>query len=47
MQLFCFTGLKLLTKIGIYHWNEMIDLDDIFDTLKLLGLQIQNTIKTP
>ena len=47
MQLVCFTGLKLLTKIGIYDWNEMIDLDDIFDPSKILDLRIQNSIKTP
>ena len=31
MQLVCFTGLKLLTNIVIRDWDEMIDLDDIFD----------------
>jgi hypothetical protein len=40
MQLVCFTGLKLLTNIGIWDWNEMIDLDDIFDPSKILDLQI-------
>ena len=30
-QLLCFTGLKLLKNIGIRDWDEMIDLDDIFD----------------
>jgi hypothetical protein len=47
MQLVCFTGLKLLRKIGIDHWNEMIDLDGIFDPSKILDLRIQNSIKTP
>jgi hypothetical protein len=40
MQLVCFTGLKLLTNIGITYWNEMIDLDDIFDPSKILDLEI-------
>jgi hypothetical protein len=40
MQLVCFTGLKLLTNIGIGYWDEMIDLDDIFDPSKILDLQI-------
>ena len=40
MQLVCFTGLKLLTNIGITYWDEMIDLDDIFDSSKILDLQI-------
>jgi hypothetical protein len=40
MQLVCFAGLKLLTNIGIWDWNEMIDLDDIFDPSKILDLQI-------
>ena len=40
MQLFCFTGLKLLTKIGIGNWDEMIDLGDIFDPSKILDLEI-------
>ena len=31
MKLVSFTGLKLLTNIGILYWDEMIDLDDIFD----------------
>ena len=47
MQLACFTGLKLLTSIGIEHWDEIIDLDDIFDPSKILGLEIWNSIKTP
>ena len=47
MQFVCFTGLKLLTNIGIYNWNDMIDLDDIFDPSKILGLEIWNSIKTP
>ena len=46
MQLVCFTGLKLLTNIGFYDWDEMIDLDDIFDPSKILYLEIV-TIKTP
>ena len=46
MQLVCFTGLKLLTNIGITHWYEMIDLDDIFDPSKILDLEI-GSIKTP
>jgi hypothetical protein len=46
MQLVSFTGLKLLTNIGISHWNEMIDLDDIFDPSKILDLQIRR-IETP
>ena len=28
IQLVCFTGLKLLTNIGIGDWNEIIDLDE-------------------
>jgi hypothetical protein len=47
MQLVCFTGLKLLTNIGIGHWNEMIDLDDIFDPSKILDLEIWWSIETP
>ena len=47
MQLVCFTGLKLLTNIGIGDWNEMIDLDDIFDPSKILDIQIAYSIKTP
>jgi hypothetical protein len=46
MQLVCFSELKLLTKIGIYHWNEIIDLDDIFDPSKILDLKIES-IETP
>ena len=46
-QLVCFTGLKLLKNIGIYDWNEMIDLDGIFDPSKILYLQIWHSIKTP
>ena len=46
-QLVCFTGLKLLTNIGIYRWDEMIDLDDIFDPSKILDLEIKHSIKTP
>ena len=45
-QLVCFAGLKLLTNIGIGDWNEMIDLDDIFDPSKILYLQIWR-IDTP
>ena len=40
MQLVCFAGLKLLTNIGIGDWNEMIDLDDIFEPSKILDLLI-------
>ena len=40
MQLVCFAGLKLLTNIGIGDWNEMIDLNDIFDPSKILDLEI-------
>ena len=40
MKLVSFTGLKLLTNIGIGHWEEMIDLDDIFDPSKILYLEI-------
>jgi hypothetical protein len=47
VQLVSFTGLKLLKNIGISHWNEMIDLDDIFDPSKILDLQIWDNIKTP
>ena len=47
MQLVCFTGLKLLTDIGIDYWDEMIDVDDIFDPSKILYLQIMKSIKTP
>ena len=47
MQLGIFTGLKLLTNIGIFHWDEMIDLDDIFDPSKILDLQIEESIHTP
>ena len=46
-QLVCFTGLKLLTNIVIGDWNEMIDLDDIFDPSKILDLEIRYSIKTP
>ena len=47
MQLVCFTGLKLLTDIGIDYWDEMIDVDDIFDPSKILYLQIMKSIKKP
>ena len=47
MQLGIFTGLKLLTNIGVFHWDEMIDLDDIFDPSKILDLEIWHSIKTP
>ena len=47
IQLVCFTGLKLLTNIGIGDWNEMIDLDEIFDPSKILDLEIRWSIKTP
>ena len=47
MKLVSFTGLKLLTNIGIRDWDEMIDLDDIFDPSKILGLQTYKSIKTP
>ena len=47
MKLVCFAGLKLLTNIVIRDWNEMIDLDDIFDPSKILYLQIEKSIKTP
>ena len=40
MPLVSFTGLKLLTNIFIGNWDEMIDLDDIFDPSKILDLQI-------
>ena len=46
-QLVCFAGLKLLTNIDIDYWNEMIDLDDIFDPSKILDLQIWESIETP
>ena len=45
-ELVCFARLKLLTNIGIGDWNEMIDLDDIFDPSKILYLQIWR-IDTP
>jgi hypothetical protein len=47
MQLVCFAGLKLLTNIFIWGWDEMIDLDDIFDPSKILDLHIRSSIKTP
>jgi hypothetical protein len=46
MQLVCFAGLKLLTNIFISDWDEMIDLDVIFDPSKILDLQI-GSIETP
>ena len=46
-QLLCFTGLKLLKNIGIRDWDEMIDLDDIFDSSKILDLQIKVSKYTP
>jgi hypothetical protein len=47
MQLGIFTGLKLLTNIGIFYWDEMIDLDGIFDPSKILALQIRASINAP
>ena len=47
MKLVCFTGHKLLTNIVIDDWNNMIDLDGIFDPSKILDLEIWHSIKTP